>query len=337
MSGWIKVEKDLETDPRVLRMARALGKRFQFYSVAAVADPCNACALPSVTLVCGGLTRLWIFADSHIREDDTLDMDTAEIDELLGIPGFCSLTPPDWLRAIDDHTVELPGFQEHNGVEAKRRALTQKRVERHRGAAKRESVTPGNADALPDQTRPDQDQTIGENARESAGDAGPPDPDWQEFLEVRKAYPQGTYRDTAWQQAERSYQKLIDDGATHAELLEAATAYAAQQQAAGNIGTQYVLSPAKFFTDGHWRGPFQIALTPEQRAADERATRERADWGRIKAWASGLGCPHQPHEHDTTATFETRVNAWKVHGGAGRQSAPVAISTLLAGSKERVA
>lgn len=157
MSGWIKVEKDLETDPRVLRMSKALERKLVlFRGDEAALDPCNAIALPTVTLVVGALARLWIYADSHARDDDTLDLSTSEIDELLGIPGFCSLMPEDWLVAVDERTVELPGFQAHNNVEAKKRDLTQKRVERHRSKQKRGSVTARNAPALPDQdqTRP---------------------------------------------------------------------------------------------------------------------------------------------------------------------------------------
>jgi hypothetical protein len=155
MSGWIKWEKDLESDPRVLRMAREL-KRL-----------CNAPAFNPVTLVCGGLIRLWGFADTHIRDDDTLDLGISELDELIGISGFCSLMPEDWLRAVDERTVELPGFQAHNGVEARKKALTQKRVETHR---KRKSVTKtvtaALTSALPDQdqTRPDQKKTNGNHA-----------------------------------------------------------------------------------------------------------------------------------------------------------------------------
>jgi hypothetical protein len=136
MSGWIKWEKDLEDDPRVLRMAREL-KRI-----------CNASSFHYVTLVCGGLVRLWSYADAHIRDDDTLDLGCEELDEVIGIEGFCKLMPEDWLREVDEHTVELPNFQEHNGVEAKKRALTQKRVERFRNT---KSVTPSVTEALPDQ------------------------------------------------------------------------------------------------------------------------------------------------------------------------------------------
>lgn len=146
MSAWIKIEKSLETDPRVIKLARALAVTHERYTR-------NAC----VTLVCGALTRLWIYADSHIRDDDTLDLGPADLDELLGLPGFCASMPADWLEVLDAERVKLPGFLAHNGVEAKKRALTQKRVAQHRDAVKRSTVTPCNADALPDQDR-DQDQ-----------------------------------------------------------------------------------------------------------------------------------------------------------------------------------
>lgn len=146
MSGWIKFEKDLETDPRTVRVAKALASRL------ALSYGCNADALPGVTLVCGALTRLWCYADSHIRGDDTLDAGAAELDEWVGIPGFCALLPTDWLVIIDENHVEFPGFLSHNGIEAKKKALTQKRVSNHR---KRLASADCNAPALPDQTRPD--------------------------------------------------------------------------------------------------------------------------------------------------------------------------------------
>ncbi len=184
MSGWIKFEKDLQSDPRVTRMAKALQGQWSMVS------GCNASALPGVTLVCGALARLWIFADSHARDDNTIDIGMDEIDELVGIPGFSKLMPSDWLLEVGPHTVELPEFQEHNGVEAKKKALTQKRVARHRSKDKPKSVSTRNASALPDQTRPDQTKTPKEAA------APPFDPNsipgldqkaWSMWIEHRKA------------------------------------------------------------------------------------------------------------------------------------------------------
>lgn len=151
MSGWIKWEKDLESDPRVLRMAREL-KRM-----------CNDAPFHYVTLVCGALIRIWSYADSHIRSDNTIDMSVMELDQVIGIPGFCEMMPADWLREKNGRAVELPQFQEHNGVEAKKRALTQKRVAQHRSKVKRKIVTP----TLPDQDQ-DQDQDHKSNGRSTS-------------------------------------------------------------------------------------------------------------------------------------------------------------------------
>lgn len=185
MAGWVKWEKDIETDPRFVRMVRKLR------------DTCHAAALPQaaiVTLASGALLRFWSYADTHIRMDDTLDLGLADIDDLVGVPGFAASLPEDWLRVIDDTTVELPGYQEHNGVEAKKRDLNQKRQERHRSRAHNARVTQQRDacvnTALPDQTRPDQkrpdqeepplpptggrDATKGNGSDLFAGDAGGP-------------------------------------------------------------------------------------------------------------------------------------------------------------------
>ena len=144
MSGWIKFEKSLEDDPRVVRMIAQLRN----------ADVTLVKHAP--LLVVGALARFWWYADTHIRDDDRLDLGFSEIDDMVGLPGFCLLMPSDWIVQIDERTVELPDFQEHNGVEAKRRAVTQKRVERHRNAGGKQKRYSSVTDALPDQTRPDQ-------------------------------------------------------------------------------------------------------------------------------------------------------------------------------------
>jgi hypothetical protein len=153
LSGWIKLEKDLRDDPRVIRMARELRN-------AGVTHERFTTSM-HVTLVLGCLEVLWCYADTHIRQDDTLDLGVDEIDELVGLRGFCKIMPPDWLEVIDANRVKLPDFHSHNGTEAKKKALNQKRQERHRNGValheltqtSRTSVTP----ALPDQDQ-DQDQ-----------------------------------------------------------------------------------------------------------------------------------------------------------------------------------
>ncbi len=132
MSGWIKLEKDLYTDPRIRRMATALQAR----------DAANGGAhgshLRYVATCVGAVSILWITADTHVQEDDLLALGPAEIDQLTGIEGVCNLLPPEWLSVIDAYSVKLPGFHEHNGTVAKQRAMDAKRQQRHRTTARRD-------------------------------------------------------------------------------------------------------------------------------------------------------------------------------------------------------
>lgn len=156
--AWIKFEKDLLTDPRVLRIARSLESRWQMSEETIRGEgfaKCNDVALPAVTLVFGALVRIWSLADTHLGSDDLLPLGMTELDEVVGLPGFCALLPQDWLLEVDDKTVKLPFFHSHNGTEAKKKAVTQKRVARHRQA-----LHERNATALPDQTKTRPDQSV---------------------------------------------------------------------------------------------------------------------------------------------------------------------------------
>jgi len=128
MSGWIKVEKDLSTDPRVLRMASRLRH----------ADV--TLGSRSRLVIVGALVTLWWYADTHICDDDTLPIGVDQINELVGIEGFCDLMPADWLQVLDSDRVKLVDYTTHNGTTAKKRALAQKRQERCRNG--NVSVTP---------------------------------------------------------------------------------------------------------------------------------------------------------------------------------------------------
>jgi len=122
MSGWIKVEKDLANDPRVLRMASRLRH----------ADV--TLGSRSRLVVVGALVTLWWYADTHIREDDTLPIGVDQINELVGIDGFCDLMPSEWFQVLDSDSVKLIDYTAHNGTTAKKRAMNQKRQERCRNA-----------------------------------------------------------------------------------------------------------------------------------------------------------------------------------------------------------
>lgn len=165
--AWIKFEKDRLTDPRMLRMARRLcerGLRCPFDVTPAVTQErySERDMRFAITLLAGAWAVLWVYADTHIEADDTMQMGIADVDRIAGIDGFCELAPSDWLEVIDaESKVKLPGYQEHNGVEQRRRDQAALRMQRHRERKRNEmqrtSVTP----ASPDKTRPRQDKTEG--------------------------------------------------------------------------------------------------------------------------------------------------------------------------------
>lgn len=126
MSAWIKFEKRLKDDPRLWRMARALGEREAIQIDAIV--PFQRL----LTTCLGAVGILWITGDSHVDEQDIMALGPADIDQLTGIEGVCELLPSEWLQVIDAHHVKLPGFHTHNGTEAKKKAQTLNRVQRHR-------------------------------------------------------------------------------------------------------------------------------------------------------------------------------------------------------------
>jgi hypothetical protein len=139
--GWIKLEKDLLTDPRLILVAKR----------------CNAGALHGVTHALGCIAHLWMLADTHIGNDDILPLGVHDINHVLGVKSFAEILPQDWLQVIDSNHVKLPGFHIHNGTDSKKKAQTAKRVRRHRVSVNGNALQQSNGRALPDQDQ-DQDQ-----------------------------------------------------------------------------------------------------------------------------------------------------------------------------------
>ena len=103
MAGdWIKMQKSLPRDPRVVRISSAL----------------KADRLRTV----GGLFSAWCLFDEQ-TEDGKLDGYTPEIlDDLIGMPGLAmAMHSVGWLE-IDGGALRVPRFDEHNGQSAKRRS-----------------------------------------------------------------------------------------------------------------------------------------------------------------------------------------------------------------------
>lgn len=107
MSSWIKIRSHLANHPKVLRISCALKVH------------------PSRILGC--LVYIWSVADMHADGECLPHMTTEVLDQMVDLPGLSDqLIRVDWMRVQDDG-LYLPNYQEHNGANAKRRALEAKR------------------------------------------------------------------------------------------------------------------------------------------------------------------------------------------------------------------
>jgi hypothetical protein len=308
MSGWIKFEKSLVESLRFKRFAKALSR--------SVTRHVTHGAISDETVAIGGLARLWMYADTHIAENNILEASLDEVDEIAGIEGFAQALPVDWLKVVDANHVELPDFLAHNGTSARMRKLGAERQARYRHRSKdaslRSDVTRRNAsrnasnDARPDQTIPRPDVIAASVPHGAKSESR------LSFERCRSTYPKGLYTGSAWLMAEREFYRRIDEGASAAELVAAAAEYALQQDALGNTGTQFVMSPAKFFNGtGAWRGPFPLPIDPKASEAGRAQAAKASALEREVAAARAIGCPLQPDPADCAETYATRVRLWR--------------------------
>lgn len=156
MAGdWIKMNKSLPRDPRVIRISSAL----------------KADRLRTV----GGLFSAWCIFDEQ-TEDGILPGYTPEIlDELVTFPGLArAMESVGWLE-IGEGFLAVPRFDEHNGQSAKRRAQDANRKQSARAADK--CPAENRTESRPEKRRGEETERGGK--REEAG----PSPTLQEFLE----------------------------------------------------------------------------------------------------------------------------------------------------------
>jgi len=128
--AWIKIEDSTPDKPEVWKMAEKLGI--------------------DADAVLGKLVRVWIWADQQTIDGNAHSVTKALLDRTASVAGFAdAMITVGWLRTVEDG-VQFHNFDRHNGETAKKRALTRRRVEKHR-SGNADSVTDfenGNADSV---------------------------------------------------------------------------------------------------------------------------------------------------------------------------------------------
>jgi hypothetical protein len=124
VSGWIKFDKEMSEDPRLVDAASTLlaGYVFATRTPGGGRDLSRSDAL---RLACnalrGAIVTLWCYADTHVRDDDTLPCDADSLDAIVGLEGFCDALPSDWVTVGDDRSVTLPGYCAKNSLISRRK------------------------------------------------------------------------------------------------------------------------------------------------------------------------------------------------------------------------
>lgn len=256
MSGWIKVEKDL---PASIRFRRVVTRIRERNALPGVTD-CDDVFLS--TLVLGALMRLWMYADTHIADDNTIEGTAEEIDALVGVPGFAQAMPDSWLIERPDGRIELPDFLSKNGTSAKQRRDAAKRQAAFRARRQSREVTRdvtgshASNEARPDQTRLDQkkkeDRSSAMPTEADAVSRGTvrrlrqrdaEDPEW--LLQLKQVLPRRA-GDMNWRGARRAGNARLQQGHTVEQFLEGGRRYAAYIRAIGKEGTEFVMQAARF-------------------------------------------------------------------------------------------
>lgn len=85
-------------------------------------------------LTVGKLFRVWRWFDQQTTDGNAVSVTAALLDRIAGVSGFANaMQSVGWLT-INDAGISLSNFENHNGVSAKARAQTAKRVANHRAS-----------------------------------------------------------------------------------------------------------------------------------------------------------------------------------------------------------
>jgi hypothetical protein len=133
VSGYIHVDKDLPDDPRVLALTEAyvaaLVRELAAVGAQALDNQAVRNVLRAVTrnASMGALLALWMYADTHIRENNALPITLDRLSEICRTPvDWLQQLPPEWLRVDEPGRTTLPDYIEKN-------CLTAREVRREKG------------------------------------------------------------------------------------------------------------------------------------------------------------------------------------------------------------
>lgn len=118
-----------------------------------------------------------------------------------------------------------------------------------------------------------------QSARESGGSGKASEREPERLLErLQESYPKGIYPQSDWLLAEREARRRLDEGHSVEELIAGVKRYAAQCEAKGSTGTQYVESPKKFFTlpECKFRDPFPLPAAARKTNPEDTGWRPTA-------------------------------------------------------------
>lgn len=178
MAGdWLKMECSTPEKPEVLAVTAKLGWE----------DP---------DLTVGKLFRMWRWFDQHTVDGNAAGVTPALLDRILGVTGFAlAASVAGWLL-VTEQGLTLPNFDRHNGSTAKQRALTAKRVHKHKGSGKGNdegnagAVSTGVSGSLPrEEKKREEKKESKDNPRARVVLAERPadiaEPLWNDFLAIR--------------------------------------------------------------------------------------------------------------------------------------------------------
>jgi hypothetical protein len=281
MAGdWIKIEHWTQDKPEVFQMADLLN-----------IDP---------DAVLGKLIRVWVWADQQTTngnagvtldalQDRCINVTRSLLDRLAGVPGFASaMEKVGWLKS-DEAGLWFANFDRHNGETAKTRALTAKRVQKHRAKKGNATVTPA---ALPREekrredinppTPPESGGTVNQPTGLTNGQAEKakqPTPKELRIEAIYQAYP----RKVAKKAALTAIEKALKE-ATFEELLEATQDYARRTAGAE---PSLIPHPATWYNRHGWLD-------------------DRRDWDRVGRKTPQNGQPGAGQKYDPNI----RLGAW---------------------------